>query len=72
MNLIDAIKTGRPFRRPGFYAWIPIPRSIAGVIDEISLVDLLAEFAPDEQTRKKILADNPSVLYGFETRENPT
>ena len=30
------------------------------------LVDLLAGFAPDEPTRKKILVDNPAVLYGFE------
>ena len=30
------------------------------------LVDLLAEFAPDEQIRKKILVDNPAALYGFE------
>ncbi|MGH7853525.1 MAG: amidohydrolase family protein, partial [Candidatus Binatia bacterium] len=30
------------------------------------LVDLLAEFAPDEQMRKKILVDNPAVLYDFE------
>ena len=30
------------------------------------LVDLLAAFAPDEPTRKKILVDNPAVLYGFE------
>ena len=30
------------------------------------LVDLLAAFAPDEQTRKKILVDNPATLYGFE------
>jgi 2-pyrone-4,6-dicarboxylate lactonase len=30
------------------------------------LVDLLAEFAPDEQTRKKILVDNPAALYGFD------
>jgi 2-pyrone-4,6-dicarboxylate lactonase len=30
------------------------------------LVDLLAEFAPDDQIRKKILVDNPAVLYGFE------
>jgi 2-pyrone-4,6-dicarboxylate lactonase len=29
------------------------------------LVDLLAEFAPDEQTRKKILVANPAKLYGF-------
>lgn len=30
------------------------------------LVDLLAEFAPDKAIRKKLLVDNPSVLYGFE------
>jgi predicted TIM-barrel fold metal-dependent hydrolase len=29
------------------------------------LVDLLAEFAPDEQTRRQILVDNPAALYGF-------
>jgi predicted TIM-barrel fold metal-dependent hydrolase len=29
------------------------------------LVDLLAQFAPDEQTRKRILVDNPATLYGF-------
>jgi len=30
------------------------------------LVDLLAAFAPDEQTRKKILVENPAALYGFD------
>ncbi len=30
------------------------------------LLDLLAEFAPQEDTRKKILVDNPAVLYGFD------
>jgi len=30
------------------------------------LLDLLAEFAPDEQIRKKILVDNPAALYGFD------
>lgn len=29
------------------------------------LLDLLAEFAPDAEIRKKILVDNPSKLYGF-------
>ena len=29
------------------------------------LVDLLAQFAPDEGVRKKILVDNPARLYGF-------
>lgn len=30
------------------------------------LLDLLAEFAPDEETRHKILVDNPAILYGFD------
>ena len=30
------------------------------------LIDLLAAFAPDGQTRKQILVDNPAALYGFE------
>jgi len=30
------------------------------------LVDMLAEFAPDEDVRRKILVDNPALLYGFE------
>jgi 2-pyrone-4,6-dicarboxylate lactonase len=29
------------------------------------LLDLLAAFAPDEPTRKKILVENPAALYGF-------
>ena len=30
------------------------------------LIDLLCEFAPEEKVRKKILVDNPAVLYGFD------
>ncbi len=30
------------------------------------LIDLLAAFAPDERTQKKILVDNAAALYGFE------
>ena len=29
------------------------------------LFDLLTEWAPDEALRKKLLVDNPAVLYGF-------
>ena len=28
--------------------------------------DMLGEWAPDEAQRRKILADNPQRLYGFE------
>jgi 2-pyrone-4,6-dicarboxylate lactonase len=30
------------------------------------LVDLLAGFAPDAEVKRKILVDNPAVLYGFD------
>jgi D-galactarolactone isomerase len=33
--------------------------------DDALLFDLLAEWAPDEAIRKRILAGNPAKLYGF-------
>ncbi len=33
--------------------------------DDARLLDLLLEWAPDEATRRRILADNPCLLYGF-------
>ena len=30
-----------------------------------ALMDQLADWAPDEAMRKRILVDNPQVLYGF-------
>jgi D-galactarolactone isomerase len=33
--------------------------------DDAALLDLLADWAPDDATRKKILTDNPAELYGF-------
>jgi D-galactarolactone isomerase len=33
--------------------------------DDAYLFDLLAEWAPDENTRNRILVDNPVKLYGF-------
>lgn len=33
--------------------------------DDVELIELLLDWAPDEATRKKILADNPAQLYGF-------
>jgi 2-pyrone-4,6-dicarboxylate lactonase len=37
-------------------AWMP---------DDADLVDMLAEWIPDESTRKKILVENPARLYDF-------
>jgi D-galactarolactone isomerase len=33
--------------------------------DDAALLELLADWAPDEKTQKKILADNPAELYQF-------
>ena len=33
--------------------------------DDAALLDLLADWAPDESLRRRILADNPAELYGF-------
>jgi len=33
--------------------------------DDGDLVDLLAAFAPDEETRNRILVSNPETLYRF-------
>ena len=30
------------------------------------LMDILALYAPDEGTRRRILVDNPARLYGFD------
>jgi D-galactarolactone isomerase len=42
----------------------PSARKPAPPKDE-DLLDLLADWAPDEATQKKILADNPAQLYNF-------
>jgi D-galactarolactone isomerase len=33
--------------------------------DDVALLELLADWAPDETVRRKILVDNPAQLYGF-------
>lgn len=34
-------------------------------LDEADLLDLLLEWAPEEDDRRRILVDNPAALYGF-------
>jgi len=34
--------------------------------DDLAMLDLLSEWAPDEQVRRKILVHNPAQLYGFD------
>jgi D-galactarolactone isomerase len=33
--------------------------------DDAVLFDLLAQWAPNEATRRRILVENPETLYGF-------
>jgi D-galactarolactone isomerase len=44
----------------------PHPSEQNGTLpDNALLFDLLAVWAPDEATRKRILVDNPQNVYGF-------
>jgi predicted TIM-barrel fold metal-dependent hydrolase len=39
--------------------------SFADKVGSVQLFNLLADWAPDETTRRKILVDNPAALFGF-------
>ena len=39
--------------------------NVRHMADDGDLVDVLADYAPDEATRNRILVDNPTVLYDF-------
>ncbi len=41
------------------------------VPDDADMLDLLLDWAPEEATRKKILAGNPAELYGFGSFSSP-
>ena len=43
----------------------PHPAVRPKVPDDVELLELLLDWAPDELTRRKILVDNPAALYGF-------
>jgi D-galactarolactone isomerase len=43
----------------------PHPSVRPNVPDDLELLELLLDWAPDEGTREKILVDNPAELYGF-------
>ena len=45
--------------------WPHPPVKAEDLPDEAALLDLLADWTPDEATRKRILVDNPATLYGF-------
>jgi predicted TIM-barrel fold metal-dependent hydrolase len=39
--------------------------SFADRVGSIQLFNLLADWAPDEAPRRRILVDNPAILFGF-------
>jgi 2-pyrone-4,6-dicarboxylate lactonase len=39
--------------------------SFADKVGSVQLFNLLADWAPDEETRPRILVDNPAALFGF-------
>ncbi len=43
----------------------PSPTARVPAPDDAELLDVLLDWAPDDATRRKILADNPAKLYGF-------
>ena len=43
----------------------PHPSVRPNVPDDVQLLELLLDWAPDDKTRRQILADNPAELYGF-------
>jgi len=54
---------------PGTVVWgadWPHPHLDIPMVNDGDLVDLLADWVPDEALRQKILVDNPARLFGFE------
>jgi D-galactarolactone isomerase len=43
----------------------PHPSARSNPPDDVELMELLLDWAPDEKVRRKILVDNPAELYGF-------
>ena len=43
----------------------PHPSVPVGSIDDQDMLNLLADWAPKEADRQKILVDNPAELYGY-------
>ena len=43
----------------------PHPSVHPKVPDDVALIELLLDWAPEESTRRKILKDNPAALYGL-------
>jgi D-galactarolactone isomerase len=61
--LAEALVDAAPGRMVWATDW-PHPASKAPV-DDGALLALLADWVPDESLRKRILVENPAMLYGF-------
>jgi predicted TIM-barrel fold metal-dependent hydrolase len=61
----DRIVWGSDWPHPGPPGKQPIEINQPCPVDDGRLLNLLAEWAPDPATRRKILVDNPARLYGF-------
>lgn len=62
--LAQAILTANPEHAVFGTDW-PHPHIPVGMPNDGDLLDQLADWAPDEATRHKVLVENPAQLYGF-------
>jgi D-galactarolactone isomerase len=63
-RLAKALVKHAPERMMWASNW-PHPSARQNPPEDEALLELLADWAPDERTRRKILVDNPAELYGF-------
>jgi predicted TIM-barrel fold metal-dependent hydrolase len=63
-ELAQAYVKAAPERMVWATDW-PHPTEPKDKPDDAVMLDLLADWAPDERVRNRILVTNPEVLYGF-------
>ena len=64
MGLAQAYVKAAPERMLWGSDW-PHPTVNGTKPDDAALLDLLADWAPEERTRQRILVSNPEAVYGF-------
>ena len=64
MGLAQAYVKAAPERMLWGSDW-PHPTEKGTKPDDAILLDLLADWAPEERTRRRILVENPEMIYGF-------
>jgi D-galactarolactone isomerase len=63
-KLAKALAKAAPERMLWATNW-PHPTPGVQVPDDALMLDMLLDWVPDENARKKVLVDNPARLYGF-------